>query len=198
MTTTPKKRTDLSTVTIMGNLTSDPAEAKTVGTDKKIRKLRIASHTSAREQDTLFIEVEAWNSLADSLDNLAKGDRIIVQGSLSGNNYEKDGKKNYGVKIVAQNIFFIKVKKFTEQAEAQAEATAAATPAPAQVVVSAAPMPPPPPPPTMSTVKKPGVGKTAAPAPVAVKPVATVKPQQETAPIEDYGLDDEEDRVIPF
>ncbi|HZJ02769.1 MAG TPA: single-stranded DNA-binding protein [Thermoleophilia bacterium] len=55
-----------------------------------------------------FFRVKAWNSQAEAAaDNLAKGRRIGVEGSLRQDTYEKEGEERRSVSVVARRLQFL-------------------------------------------------------------------------------------------
>lgn len=61
---------------------------------------------------TDFHPIQAWGKSAELLEKLGrKGDRIVVEGTVQNNNYEKDGVKHYGYVINADRLQFVETKK---------------------------------------------------------------------------------------
>ena len=57
-----------------------------------------------------------------------KGDKMLITGELVNNNYEKDGVKHYGCKIIIDTVEFFGSKKSADEAKAEsADAPAAET-----------------------------------------------------------------------
>jgi single-strand DNA-binding protein len=66
------------------------------------------SKTGDWKDDTFFIDVVAWRELAErSKDRAKKGTPVLVEGRLSGREYEKDGQKRSAFEIVANRIQFL-------------------------------------------------------------------------------------------
>lgn len=62
---------------------------------------------------TSFVYIDAWNKLAETCEqNLMKGSQIMMRGHVTDNQYtDKEGKQQYGIKLVADNIEFVGNKK---------------------------------------------------------------------------------------
>lgn len=70
------------------------------------------------EKDADFHPVEVWGKLAEiCANNLTKGRLILLDGDVRNNNYERDGVKHYGYKIVAESVRFLDYKKNEEAGE---------------------------------------------------------------------------------
>lgn len=55
-----------------------------------------------------FFRVKAWNSQAEAAaENLAKGRRIGVEGTLRQDTYEKDGEERKAVSVVARRLEYL-------------------------------------------------------------------------------------------
>lgn len=103
----------------------DP-EVKTSSNDKEIVTFRGAVNKRfAKEgQPTAdFFSYVAFGKTAEFIGrNFKKGQKATIEGVLENNNYEKDGVKHYGVKIIIDNIEFWGYKK---DADASADSTPA-------------------------------------------------------------------------
>lgn len=57
---------------------------------------------------TSFFYIDAWNKLAETCEqHLMKGSQIMMRGHVMDNQYtDKEGKQQYGIKLVADNIEF--------------------------------------------------------------------------------------------
>lgn len=111
----------LNSVNIMGNLTRDP-EMKYTSSGKAVCNLSIAINrvfTSNGEKQTevSYFDIEVWGQIAENCTKyLSKGSGIIVEGRLKQDRWEKDGKTQSRVRIVANNIHFL--PKRTDGAQA--------------------------------------------------------------------------------
>ena len=70
----------MNTVQLIGRLTADP-KADTTPTGKSVCRIRLAVPGFNRDATPVFIDVEAWNKLAEACDkHLEKGRRVSVTG----------------------------------------------------------------------------------------------------------------------
>ena|SRR3990167_5825357 len=105
----------LNSVNIMGNLTRDP-ELKYTPSGKSVCSLSIANnrvYTKNNEKVTevSYFDVEVWGAAAENCNKyLTKGSGIIVEGRLRQDRWEKDGKTQSRVRIIANNIHFMPKK----------------------------------------------------------------------------------------
>lgn len=102
----------LNSVNIMGNLTRDP-ELRYAQSGKGVCSLSIASNriftkNGERASEVSYFDVEVWGAVAENCAKyLKKGSGIIVEGRLRQDRWEKDGKTQSKVRIVANNIHFM-------------------------------------------------------------------------------------------
>ncbi len=105
----------LNSVNIMGNLTRDP-ELKYTPSGKTVCSLSLANnrvYTKNGEKTTevSYFDVEVWGAAAENCNKyLTKGSGIIVEGRLRQDRWEKDGKTQSRVRIIATNIHFMPKK----------------------------------------------------------------------------------------
>lgn len=106
--------TDLNKVILIGRVTRD------VGTDERsfsfvgngVAKLvvSIAVNRSIKknekwEDEVSYIDVTIWGKVAESLkDKLVKGKQICVTGYLKQDRWEKDGKKQSKINVIAETV----------------------------------------------------------------------------------------------
>ena len=105
----------MNSVNLIGRMTADP-ELKIIG------EISICNFTIAvprkKKDETDFIRCVAFGKTGEVIsENLLKGQRIAISGSLRTNNYEKDGIKRYSTDIVVEMFDFIETKKATETNE---------------------------------------------------------------------------------
>jgi single-strand DNA-binding protein len=100
-------------VMLAGNITKD---AELLYTPKGVQyvTLRLAVNRRFRnkanevKEETLYITVVAWDSLAESCKKLTKGFPIFVEGILQQKEYEKNGEKHTIFDVRADVIKFLK------------------------------------------------------------------------------------------
>lgn len=100
----------LNRVTLFGNLGADP-ELKVIGDGNAVLKLRMATtetfkdKAGEKQEHTEWHRVSIWGKRGEALAKfLTKGDRVLVEGKIKTDSYEKDGEKRYSTEIVASNI----------------------------------------------------------------------------------------------
>lgn len=99
-----------SNVTLVGNLARDP-ESRKVG-DNTVTRLVIAVNDPYQKDKVSFIDAEAWGKLADNCQKyLKKGRRVLANGRLVQDTWEKEGKKNSKIYIKADAVQFLSSAK---------------------------------------------------------------------------------------
>lgn len=101
----------MNRVILSGNLTRDP-EVRYTQSGKAYARLSIAVTRTFNKDQTDFFSMTAWDKQAEFCGRyLEKGSRVIVEGRVENNNYEKDGVKHYTDQIVIDRIEFGDSKK---------------------------------------------------------------------------------------
>jgi single-strand DNA-binding protein len=79
--------------TIIGRLTADP-ELKFTNNGMAVVNFSVAVNRKKGEEEYVsYFDCTSWGTLAQGIaDSLHKGDRVIVNGNLTQDRYEKDGK----------------------------------------------------------------------------------------------------------
>lgn len=78
------------------------------GTAKPVARFNFAFDDPDAKDSTVFLPLVAFDKTAENLANYKKkGDELAVVIKVKNNNYEKDGKKNYGYSFIASRIKFI-------------------------------------------------------------------------------------------
>lgn len=100
-----------NSVRLMGCLGNQP-EIKTVGKDKKLARMSLATNEAykndkgERVEETQWHNLVLWDKNATIAENyLKKGSEVIVEGKLTTRSYtDKDGVKRYVTEIVVSEI----------------------------------------------------------------------------------------------
>ena len=114
----------LNSVNVMGNLTRDP-ELKYTPSGKGVCSLSIAnnrvySKNGEKVTEVSYFDVEVWGVTADNCTKyLKKGSGIIVEGRLRQDRWEKDGKTQSRVRIIANSVHFMPKREGGSGGEAQ-------------------------------------------------------------------------------
>lgn len=110
---------------LMGRFTKDP-EIRT-GNNVTIAKFSLAVDRKYKrdgEPEADFFNCTAFNKTAEFVEKYcSKGMKMIIEGRVQNDNYEKDGVKHYGVAVIVENIEFAESKKSgtTENKAVEAE-----------------------------------------------------------------------------
>lgn len=100
----------LNRVTLLGNLGADPELRMTSG-GQAVLKMRMATSETyldrdkKRQERTEWHSVVVWGKRAEGLAKLlGKGSRLLVDGRIQTQSYEKDGEKRYRTEVVANDV----------------------------------------------------------------------------------------------
>lgn len=106
----PEGLRNLNKVILVGRLTHSP-DLKYTPKGNAVTRLNIAVNTKRRgkQEDTLFIDIIAWNKLAEfSAQYFKKGKGIYVEGSLSMRKWKPDDSElRTKIEVVADKISFL-------------------------------------------------------------------------------------------
>ena len=106
----------LNRVILIGRLTSNP-ELKYTGSNKPYTRICVAVNRFSEGTD--FINVTVWNKQAENVcEYLGKGSLVMIEGSLSVNNYEdSEGNRRTSTEVIAQNVQFLDRKNNNTESE---------------------------------------------------------------------------------
>lgn len=102
----------LNSVNMLGNLTRDP-EMRFTSAGRPVCNISIANNRvytkdGQKIQEVSYFDIEVWGTMAENCAKyLSKGSGIVVEGRLKQDRWEKDGKTQTKVRIVANNIHFL-------------------------------------------------------------------------------------------
>jgi len=100
---------DLNIFCATARLTRDP-EVRFLAGDKQVAKVGLAisrafTSNGQRQEETLFLDGEAWGKLADIIGKFCtKGKQVAVRGRLKLDTWEKDGHKQSKVRLVVEEL----------------------------------------------------------------------------------------------
>lgn len=100
----------MNKVTLLGRLTADPELKVAQGNkgDFTIVNFSLAVNDKNNRERVDFFRCVAFNKLGEIIDEyFNKGSRILINGSLKTETYEKDGKNNTIIKVVVDEFHFI-------------------------------------------------------------------------------------------
>jgi single-strand DNA-binding protein len=104
---------NLNKVLLMGNLTRDPELRYTQGgmavTDLPLAiNRRFTRKDGSQVDETVFVDVTVWGRRAEvACEFLSKGRPVFVEGRLKLDTWEREGKKQSKLSVVAENFQFI-------------------------------------------------------------------------------------------
>lgn len=100
----------MNSAQIIGRLTQDP-QATTFDSGSSCCRFTVAvnrPYSKDKDQQADFINVVAWNSLAQNcVKYIKKGSQVAVVGSIQTGSYEKDGIKRSTFEIRANSVEFL-------------------------------------------------------------------------------------------
>lgn len=103
----------LNKVFLMGNLTRDPEVRYTpsgaaVGDLGLAVSRRFKTSDGESKEETCFVNITVWGRQAETCaEYLKKGRPVMVEGRLRYEEWEKDGKKNNKIVVVAERVQFL-------------------------------------------------------------------------------------------
>lgn len=104
----------MNKVILLGRLVKDP-EIKVTSNGKTFARFTVAvnrRYVSGEKRDADFIPCKAWNKTAEFVGNwFNKGARILLEGEMRSERYEKNGKKIYRTEVLVSNANFVDYKK---------------------------------------------------------------------------------------
>lgn len=113
----------MNNVILIGNLVADPKLIK-VGENQQMSVVNFViavnrtfqRKDAVKDQEVTFVNCEAWDSGAEHIGNtFKKGDRILIQGSLKNENWEKDGKKYHKDKVRVNHFEKVSLSRKIEE-----------------------------------------------------------------------------------
>ena len=109
-------------IIITGNLGRDP-EMKYTPDGTAVTKFSVASNrkwkdaSGEQQERTTWFNVECWAGLAETTNQyLRSGSKVLVEGRMECDTYEKDGTTVYYWKLKANSVEFLDRKEQTENA----------------------------------------------------------------------------------
>lgn len=103
----------------LARLGKDPDIRYSQSNGKPIASFSIAVNRRYKrdgESDTDWFNCVAFGKVAEFCEKyLHKGSKVIIEATVQNDNYEKDGVKHYGTKIVVESIEFAENKKAAEE-----------------------------------------------------------------------------------
>ena len=95
----------------MGRTTKDP-EVRYSKDNKAIATINLAVDRRFNRDVTDFFKCTAFGKTAEFIEKyIKKGTKVVIEGTVQNDNYEKDGVKHYGTQIIIESIEFAESKK---------------------------------------------------------------------------------------
>ena len=104
----------MNKVILIGNVGKEP-ETKNVNDTNNVTSFSLATSESYKDKQgqkqtkTEWHNIKIWNK-ENLVKYITKGLKLMVEGKITYNSYEKDGKKMYFTEIVAQQVEFLNSK----------------------------------------------------------------------------------------
>ena len=99
-----------ATATVIGNLTRDP-EVRYTPQGKAsalfslaVNRTRVKKESGEKIEETTYIDVRAWEKIAEICREAKKGDAMFVHGEIREERWEKEGQKRSKLRLVAHDI----------------------------------------------------------------------------------------------
>jgi single-strand DNA-binding protein len=106
---------DFNKVILMGRLTADP-ELRFTPNGTAVCSMRLASNRKYKQgeewvEEVCFVNATAFGKQGENLvQHLTKASRVLVEGRLRFEQWEKDGKKGAGHSIIVESCTFLDSK----------------------------------------------------------------------------------------
>lgn len=114
----------MNKIILMGNLGKDP-DVRYTQSGKAYMRTSIAINRYAKKgekPEVDFFNLVAWEKTAEFFGRyLKKGSKVLIEGRLQNNNYEKDGVKHYNVDVIVEKVEFAGGKSAEKSDEPKGE-----------------------------------------------------------------------------
>jgi single-strand DNA-binding protein len=131
----------INSIVLAGNVVADP-ESRSTQTGKAIATFRLAVNNPINDKDVVYIDVDTWEKQADFVTTyVKKGSAVSVVGRLKQDSWEKDGKKQSKILVVADRVNFVGGKKKDAAQDSEEQDETAQRPAVKQAAKPAAKAP---------------------------------------------------------
>ena len=112
----------MNTIQLIGRLTEQP-KLDTMTGGKQVCRLRLAVPGVNRDDTPVFIDLEAWDTLAAACDtHLETGRRVAVTGRIAHEQWQTDeGERRQRHYVVADTVEFLDARRIGVQVEATPE-----------------------------------------------------------------------------
>lgn len=113
----------MNKIILCGRLTAD-AEIRYSNDGKAVARFNFAVNRRFKrdgDPEADFFQCVAFGKIAETLEkcSVGKGTKLLLDGEMRNNNYEKDGVKHYGMQVVVNSFEFCESKGSSGQATPQ-------------------------------------------------------------------------------
>lgn len=113
----------MNKIILCGRLTAD-AEIRYSNDGKAVARFNFAVNRRFKrdgDPEADFFQCVAFGKIAETLEkcSVGKGTKLLLDGEMRNNNYEKDGVKHYGMQVIVNSFEFCESKGSSGQATPQ-------------------------------------------------------------------------------
>ena len=122
----------MNKIVLFGRLSSD-LDVRATSEGKSVVRFNFAVNRWFKregEPDADFFQCVAFGKIAETLERceVGKGTKLLIEGEMRNNNYEKDGVKYYGMQLYVNGFEFGESKASSNGSEVASSSTAGFTP----------------------------------------------------------------------
>lgn len=116
-------------VILLGNMTRD-VELRYTPQGTAVTEIGLAVNDRVKRNDqwvdeTTFVDITLWGRTAEiASEYLGKGSQVLIEGRLKLDSWEKDGKKNYKLRVIGERLQMLGARKGTAGAAQPAASNA--------------------------------------------------------------------------
>ena len=113
----------MNKIILCGRLTAD-AEMKCTNDGKVVARFNFAVNRRFKrdgDPEADFFQCVAFGKIAETFEkcNVGKGAKLLIEGEMRNNNYERDGVRNYGMQLIVNSFEFCESKGSSGQSAPQ-------------------------------------------------------------------------------
>lgn len=113
----------MNKIILCGRLTAD-AEMKCTNDGKVVSRFNFAVNRRFKrdgDSEADFFQCVAFGKIAETFEkcNVGKGTKLLIEGEMRNNNYERDGVRHYGMQLIVNSFEFYESKGSSGQSAPQ-------------------------------------------------------------------------------
>lgn len=113
----------MNKIILCGRLTAD-AEMKCTNDGKVVSRFNFAVNRRFKrdgDSEADFFQCVAFGKIAETFEkcNVGKGTKLLIEGKMRNNNYERDGVRHYGMQLIVNSFEFCESKGSSGQSAPQ-------------------------------------------------------------------------------